>query len=484
MDGCMIAAGEGLQPVPHKTNITGGIKEQRIYLGNFEIYRKFTSSSLTEEWTTLHITDDTGRIAMLERRTVGTTTSLTRYIYSNHLQSSSLELDEDGDIISYEEYHPFGTTSYQAMDATINASFKRYRYTGKERDDESGLYCHGARYYIPWLCRWSAVDPMESKYAGMSSYNYSFNNPTMVSDPDGEDPNPDPKKDKKPGTPAKKQPETKDARTAKNKPLPTPNTAEYPISTTDAPSVNNPSVNTSVLPGTHGTALAFYVFSKRPIKGIEDGYGFPESHSYTVVVRTTKENFEKLRKAYSTDPGEVQDNPYADYSPIENPLDNDNKLEVGDGMDIKIGYLSGKFLSGQVKFTKIEMEKNSFSISASTIGKDIFYKNHPDAGNITFSANFDPKTNQMKFNISNETTIGNFIMEVGQGLFNGPRHYQRKQWEIVIGNVVDFIKAKPKDVLSKTHESVKIRGGSQQISPGIPSGVPIPFFKVYKKTSF
>ena len=115
----------------------------------------------------------------------GTPEELTRYIYSNHLQSSSLELDEIGDIISYEEYHPFGTTSYQALDATIKASYKRYRYTGKERDDESGLYYHGARYYIPWLCRWSAADPMEGKYAGWSGYQYTTCNPIMNTDSTG-----------------------------------------------------------------------------------------------------------------------------------------------------------------------------------------------------------------------------------------------------------------------------------------------------------
>jgi RHS repeat-associated protein len=111
--------------------------------------------------------------------------SLTRYIYSNHLQSSALELDIKGDVISYEEYHPYGTTSYHAKNDTIKATAKRYRYTGKERDEESGLYYHGARYYIPWLCRWCAVDPLESKYAGLSSYHYSFNNPVMFNDPSG-----------------------------------------------------------------------------------------------------------------------------------------------------------------------------------------------------------------------------------------------------------------------------------------------------------
>src|SRR5690554_328179 len=173
----------------HKFTDKGSIKEERIYLGNFEIYRKFdNTSSLIIERQTVHVNDDTGRIAMLEVRTVGTDPSpafLQRYIYSNHLQSASLELDENGAIISYEEYHPYGTTSYQAMNASINAVAKRYRYTGKERDEESGLYYHGARYYIPWLGRWTAVDPLEAKYAGMSPYNYGFNNPVIYNDPSG-----------------------------------------------------------------------------------------------------------------------------------------------------------------------------------------------------------------------------------------------------------------------------------------------------------
>lgn len=79
---------------------------------------------------------------------------LTRYIYSNHLQSATLELDEVGQVISYEEYHPYGTTAYQASNSSINAVAKRYRFSGKERDEESGLYYHRARYYALWLGRY------------------------------------------------------------------------------------------------------------------------------------------------------------------------------------------------------------------------------------------------------------------------------------------------------------------------------------------
>ena len=169
----------------------GIVKEERIYLGSFEIYRKFEGSSLKVERQTVHLSDNSGRIAMLEKRTFGTDpspASLLRYIYSNHLQSASLELDKNAAIISYEEYHPYGTTSYQAINASINAVAKRYRYTGKERDDESGLYYHGARYYIPWLARWTSVDALQGEMPTWSPYNYGFCNPVIFNDPSGNNP--------------------------------------------------------------------------------------------------------------------------------------------------------------------------------------------------------------------------------------------------------------------------------------------------------
>jgi RHS repeat-associated protein len=61
------------------------------------------------------------------------------------------ELVNAADVISYEEYYPFGNTSYQAGRSAAEVSLKRYRYIGNERDDESGLYYIGARYYCPWL---------------------------------------------------------------------------------------------------------------------------------------------------------------------------------------------------------------------------------------------------------------------------------------------------------------------------------------------
>lgn len=165
-------------------------KEIRIYVGSWELYQTFNSIGITTlARETLHISDDMGRMALIDTRTTGSGTEpaqLLRYQYSNHLGTATIELDDLGGIISYEEYYPYGSTSFRSGRSTAEVSLKRYRYTEKERDEESGFYYHGARYYVSWIGRWSAVDPKENKYAPQSPYAYCSNNPVMKTDEDGE----------------------------------------------------------------------------------------------------------------------------------------------------------------------------------------------------------------------------------------------------------------------------------------------------------
>jgi len=84
----------------------------------------------------------------------------------------------------YEEFHPFGTSSYAANDSGIEVSAKRYRYIGKERDEEMGLYHLGARYYASWLGRWTAADPI-GLGDGVNRYAYCRGNPVNRTDVDG-----------------------------------------------------------------------------------------------------------------------------------------------------------------------------------------------------------------------------------------------------------------------------------------------------------
>ena len=186
------AAGQRVRKVTERMvsaqNLTNGqlpvrLKD-RVYLGGFEIYREYEVDGVTPklERESLHIMDDKQRIALIETRTienrnpVNAPLPLRRYQFGNHLGSASLELADEGALISYEEYRPYGTSAFQAGRSVAEVSLKRYRYTGKERDEENGLYYHGARYYAPCLGRWVTCDP-EGVEESISLYRYVSSNP-------------------------------------------------------------------------------------------------------------------------------------------------------------------------------------------------------------------------------------------------------------------------------------------------------------------
>ena len=191
------AAGQRVRKVTEREDLNGSgdpnRKHERIYLGDFEIYREYENDDeepVETERKTLHVSDDHSRIALIETKTVDDSQNvsdpqpLVRHQLGDHLNSASLELDETGSIISYEDYYPYGSTSFQAVDSATEVSAKRYRYTGKERDEETGFYYHGARYYAPWLCRWTAPDPA-GMVDGVNLYEYVRGNPVKLRDPDG-----------------------------------------------------------------------------------------------------------------------------------------------------------------------------------------------------------------------------------------------------------------------------------------------------------
>lgn len=153
--------------------------EVTVYIdGVFELHRQVQGST-TRENTTLHVMDDQARIALVR---VGAafpddSTPAVKYHLGDHLGSSHVVISADGSLVNREEMTPYGETSFGSFGR------KRYRYTGKERDEESGLNYHGARYYAPWLVRWMSTDPLESK----NRYRYARNSPLVWFDPSGAD---------------------------------------------------------------------------------------------------------------------------------------------------------------------------------------------------------------------------------------------------------------------------------------------------------
>jgi RHS repeat-associated protein len=154
----------------------GGGYEIRVYIDG--IFEYFTDE--TEEQNTVHIMDDQSRIASVRiGASMGDSTPAVKYTLENNIGSSVVTLDDSGAVVNEQEYYPFGETSFGSY------AKKRYQYTGKERDEESGLYYYGARYYAPWTCRFISVDPLASKYNQLTPYQNAGNDPIGDYDIDG-----------------------------------------------------------------------------------------------------------------------------------------------------------------------------------------------------------------------------------------------------------------------------------------------------------
>ena len=129
--------------------------------GVFEYYSwKEVGQPGTKQNNRLHVMDNQSRIAILRvgDRHKDDKGPVVQYHLGDHLGSSNIVVGgtdaQNNSFINREEFYPYGETSFGSFGK------KRYRYTGKERDEESGLYFHGMRYYAPWLTRWVTCDPL------------------------------------------------------------------------------------------------------------------------------------------------------------------------------------------------------------------------------------------------------------------------------------------------------------------------------------
>ncbi|WP_346432371.1 RHS repeat-associated core domain-containing protein [Flavobacterium lipolyticum] len=112
------------------------------------------------------------------------------YQYKDHLGNIRLSYAKNPvtqvlTIIDENNYYPFGLkhTGYNDYVATNN----KYKYNGKELQDELGLnvYDYGARIYTPDAPRFWQIDPLAEKGRRWSPYNYAMDNPVYFIDPVG-----------------------------------------------------------------------------------------------------------------------------------------------------------------------------------------------------------------------------------------------------------------------------------------------------------
>ncbi|MFZ5937762.1 RHS repeat-associated core domain-containing protein [Pseudomonas sp. HS6-2] len=114
-----------------------------------------------------------------------------RYGFTDHLGSSAGETNALGELVSRDEYAPFGDTTGCDEDALeVGGLLQRtLRYSGKERD-ATGLYHFGWRFYQPALGRWLSADPAGT-VDGVNLFRMCRNNPVRFSDPNGSNPEDD-----------------------------------------------------------------------------------------------------------------------------------------------------------------------------------------------------------------------------------------------------------------------------------------------------
>jgi RHS repeat-associated protein len=173
------AAGQRVKKVVRKQ---GGQVEITHYLGGFEHHRWGSPSNPTAN-NHVHVGDGRQRVALVRLGPAhpDDRNSAVQFHLGDHLGSSNVVVDDTGIQIRREEYTPYGETSFGSH------TRKRYRFTGQERDEESGLAYEGARYFAAGLGRWLSCDPA-GVAGGINLFAYAFCNPNRFVDPSGTQP--------------------------------------------------------------------------------------------------------------------------------------------------------------------------------------------------------------------------------------------------------------------------------------------------------
>jgi RHS repeat-associated protein len=112
------------------------------------------------------------------------------FYHPDHLGSTAVVTDLDGRVVSEAAYYPFGVQRYELQSTSWFAG--DYKFTGKERDRESGLSYYAARYYEPVLGKFISADPLYAATGNdggnpqrLGLYTYVLNNPLRFTDPSG-----------------------------------------------------------------------------------------------------------------------------------------------------------------------------------------------------------------------------------------------------------------------------------------------------------
>jgi len=146
----------------------------------FPIYTREPSFSLSDDWSS----GNSGVGYEINHWSGYDPATTTTYYHGDHLGSERLTTSENGYPTWSATYAPYG------MDLTSQITVNHNKFTGKERDSESGLDNFGARYnssqYGRFMSPDSGIDQHPENPQSWNLYSYVQNNPVNIVDPSGE----------------------------------------------------------------------------------------------------------------------------------------------------------------------------------------------------------------------------------------------------------------------------------------------------------
>ena len=171
--------GNGTVVVDYRYAADGRKLQEKVTQGASETYRDYAGEFIYENGSLKKILFDGGYVDMIGDSPVY------MFFIKDHLGSVRAVVSETGEVQQTNDYYPYGDLFSTAETADSNGN--RYRFTGKELGDETGLYDFSARFLQTGLGRFTTIDPLAEKYPNISPYAYCNGNPVRYIDPNGMD---------------------------------------------------------------------------------------------------------------------------------------------------------------------------------------------------------------------------------------------------------------------------------------------------------
>jgi RHS repeat-associated protein len=173
--------------IDYKYDALGQRVERDVTIGGNTTIQRYGYDDQGNVWADL---DGNNNNALQTRRLYGDGVDqvVARLQYSTTVSVAWYLTDREGSVRDLMDNNgaPLGRQAFDGFGQVLGTPLPdRYGYTGRERDEYTGLQYNLARWYDPATGRWTSRDPLEFEAGDTNLYRYAGNNPTNASDPSG-----------------------------------------------------------------------------------------------------------------------------------------------------------------------------------------------------------------------------------------------------------------------------------------------------------